>query len=251
MHSNMSIIDPTVCFLPWLESGDQQPLNFEHKTAPEYIQRYVPRLKFQQGDIWGDIRISHNVSWDNMRYGIGTWLQESGTGLWRKRLQYKHTQTLGYLLYSTRSINTDLLSEVLKNDHNLEVTFRYQVITTGQGPIPEEQKVRALYVITSQQEYEQKRKELYKIYHPTTKKFPLALQLRFIPWVFRPTVTKLTQLLALRRRQAVFLKMAIQVPSWEIVSLDTKPNPATPSLREYVMGVVSCIDKPGAQLFIN
>jgi hypothetical protein len=252
LYRQLKSIDSNICILPWKEADEQVPLNLDEQLSLEDLQLYFPRIQaIQQGETYGDVRICHTVKWETIALGLGNWFKDTGTGLWRKKLQQEITRTIGYLLYSTRAINTDMLAESFKTDHDIEICFRYQAITTGPGFIPDSEKV-ALHVVTCLQDLSKAKKVFHDVYHSKSTSFPFQVRMRFIPWVYKPTPTKLSQLMTLRRRQAAFLQTVIHVPSWEIVSLDKKPTDYVgPTLRELIMGLTSRKDKPGVNLFIS
>lgn len=251
VYEQLKAQDPTIAILPWKETEDQTPLNFSSQATAEQLARYIPRTQIiKSGDTWGDIRILHTRKWDAIRSTISVWLREKGHGIWHKRLQVETTRNAGYLLYSSRSLNAELLADAFKNLHHIDIAFRFQNISTGTGPVPENEKVKALHVVCAMDETEDVKDILYKVYHLKATTFPFGVRMRFIPWTFMPTQTKRDQLLKVRKRQMLYTRTIIHSASWEIAALDTRAG-ELPTLRSIIMGMKSKTDDPGTPLFLS
>jgi hypothetical protein len=217
----------------------------------EDLNHYISRIKEDSPTTWGDIRLQHTLKWDTiLRPLITPWLDSRRHGLYVQPLQVERTLPGGWFLFSQRSINTHSLAQALKTDHGIDVWFRFQTISFGKAsPTPANAQVKALHVSISAEEYDETRRVLYKIYNRRAKTFPLGIRLRFIPWCYlNNNPAKLENLLALRKKQEIFLAGVNTMTSWEITHLDTKKGPL--SLREMILQLRSKND-PNKPLFLS
>jgi len=76
-------------------------------------------------------------------------MQNKWFGLWKAYLQSEQPTSLGWLLFSTQSMDVELLKDAISDlIENIPVGLRWKMISHGsQGAIPKDQQVKALHVL--------------------------------------------------------------------------------------------------------
>jgi hypothetical protein len=205
----------------------------------------------------GEFRMEHSRRWEDIIHDITPWLSEHRHGLFYQHLQCANTTNLGWLLWSFRKIDTEVLQRELLLNHGINVALRFQNIVVHRGRSDPQDRVMALHVISDRKEADRVATALKTLY-PFNKQmptFPLGIVLRFIPHAFRVKRDKLQKITRLRARQGTFLH-AIENPvrpmnatSWEILTLDTNRDQFG-TLRQQIMAVHSR-ERPDDKLFLS
>jgi hypothetical protein len=132
---------------------------------------------------------------ENMRW----WLNEKRYGMWKRQVQAESTKTVGYLLYSTRTLEPEYMKATVENivnkdrrTHNkhkkIELGFRWRVIPTGtQGKLKEEDLVRALHIECATEDYVLAKAILSDLYSATSVDFPGGIKMRLVPDIYGVT----------------------------------------------------------------
>jgi hypothetical protein len=68
-----------------------------------------------------------------MIFDLTPWLTENKHAIYFQHLQCQNTTNLGWLLWSFRRIDTDILQKEIATLFNINVNLRYQNITDGKG----------------------------------------------------------------------------------------------------------------------
>jgi hypothetical protein len=252
--------DPHIRVWSWYERNEDSPIGDVSSLPQEMrsLNRYFNRLyPTKYGMVHGEFRMEHSRRWEDIIHEMTPWLSEHRHGMYYQHLQCPNTTNLGWLLWSFRKIDIEVLQMELMMTHGINVSLRYQNIVVNRGPMNSQDKVMALHVISDKVEADRVAAVLKAIY-PFDKQmptFPLGIVLRFIPHAFRVKRDKLQKISRLRARQGTFLQ-AIENPvrpmnatSWEILTLDT--NRATfGTLRQRIMEVRSR-DRPDDKLFLS
>ena len=167
-------------------------------------------------------------------------------GFYHNMLQAEATETIGWLLYSTKSIDAGALAEDLYDKFEVQVGLRWMTIDTGtKGKIPFEKKVFALHVEAIKKEKNTVKKALLQLYGRsswiTSQDLPNGIRLRFVTPRKEATSTHaITKLDRLRQRQKGFLNTVERSETnWDIIHLDWRLRDETPTLREMIMNLKS------------
>ena len=184
--------------------------------------------------------------------GVGWWLREQQHGLWERSIQAEDTTVIGWLLNSLREMDLSALQEALfAMDPQLEVGLRWRLISLGRsGPIPEEQRVRAVHIEVDKTKVEAIKPILYRIYgHDSVGPFPSGIKMRLVPEI-TPLMGLASRAKAdkLRNRQANFVQYCMKAVSWEIATLDYVDTTIGHSLRQMIM-TVRARNQPNLSLF--
>jgi hypothetical protein len=132
-----------------------------------------------------------------------------------------------------------MLATALNNDHGLSIYLRWSAIRVGNAPIPITpgvEPVRALHVVTTENESHRAKKKLEQIYHMHRTTFPLGIRLRFVPNKVSPK--GIVKIKRCRYEQSVWLANIEHERYNGIELLDTKSRNLT-SLREQLMKIPS------------
>jgi hypothetical protein len=224
--------DPRVQLWSWHERINDSPL--DHNNIPtdiRLINRYFNRLFLvKHGMVHGEFRMEHSRRWEDIISDLTPWLSSQRYGLYYQPLQCPSTTNLGWLLWSFRRIDTEVLQRTLLLDHGINVTLRYQnIILHRDREFQPSNRVMALHVICNKMEADRVASVLKTIYpyDRHVESFPLDIVLRFIPHIFRVKRDKLQKITRLRARQETFLNAIensdrpMNATSWEILTLDT------------------------------
>jgi len=111
---------------------------------------YFPQAKlhFQGGNIYTTALIGLSILLGKIMKVQTDWFKESCFGLWEANIQTESPVLVGWLLFSTNNINTDVLKhKISRFFKDIPVGLHWKMITLGtQGKIPKENQVRALHV---------------------------------------------------------------------------------------------------------
>jgi hypothetical protein len=208
-------------------------------TLRRYFSRINPRPA--GGQIYVLVRLGLNVPMSDIMESAGWWLKDRQHGFWPRAIQAEETVTIGWLLYSTRSMDLNVLQDkLLTDDPRLEVGLRWRLISLGQtGPIPKEQQVRAIHVEADKNQVDTVKPILYQIYGTSSQgPFPNGVKMRLVP-----EITPLmgphsrAKIARLRNRQANFVEYSMAVTTWEIATLDYHDQELGASLRDLIVSI--------------
>jgi len=80
------------------------------------------------------------------------WLKEKRSGIWERPLQAEETVVKGWLLYSHRNIDTEILAAVLEAKLKSKIGLRYRAIYSGVKLCANTEPVRALHIQVDKQD---------------------------------------------------------------------------------------------------
>ena len=246
--------DSSVCIIPWLdedakttdiiEAASDIPTKLNELST--YHPRFFPGRPQQQHIAYAKVHLGHEEDFESISADVKYWLMSGNHGFYHNMLQAEQTEKIGWLLYSTKSIDAGALAEDLYDKFELQVGLRWMVIDTGtKGKIPNDKKVYALHVEAIKQEKNTVKKALLQLYSRsswiTSQDLPNGIRLRFVTPRREATSThSITKLDRLRQRQKGFLNAVEQSESnWDILHLDWRLRDETPTLREMIMGIKS------------
>jgi hypothetical protein len=247
--------DATIQVLPWSDRGPQTPLNMNSTSVLSLkdIQKYFNRIRaMPHGSAWGDMKLQSTRPPNDILADTGSWLNSNGHAVFAKTLQCESTQTVGWLLFSFRAIDTKMLAQSLMRIANIEVDFRYSVISLDGGPIPLEHQVRALHVVCEAgAKFDEAKSILQQVYCSASNEFPLDIPMRFVP--SRITgVDRLNKVKRCKQLQKDFLLCVEgkQALCWDIALLDVQVG-TLPTLRQLLLDVKSRTGDQSNNLFLS
>lgn len=247
--------DRNIQVLPWSDRGVQTPLNLSNNGISfKEIQRYFNRIRaIPAGKSWGDMKLQHTRPFCEILADSGMWLNNHDHAVFPKELQCESTQTVGWFLWSFRSIDTKVLAQELWNLYSIRVDFRYSVISLDGGPIPLELQVKALHIVCESGEtYDQVKSVLQTVYCSRATEFPLGIPLRFVPSKGITGLQRLNKVKHCKQLQQTFLAKVDgrQALCWDIGMLDA-PVGDLPSLRSLLMEIKSGEGDGSHNLFLS
>ena len=209
-----------------------------------YSPRIFPGKINKPNTVYAKLNIAHEELFTDIQTELDYWLRSNSHGLYYNMLQEESVISIGWLLYSLRSMDAGALAEELFDSHGIEVGLRWQVIDQGlKGKIPAEQRISALHIEASTDKKSTTIKALLSLYGRSKKDetdTPNGIKFRFV--TLRSTATNrtsITKLDRLRVRQKKFITKICQNSSWDIVHLDRIIREDTCSLRSYIMNLFS------------
>ena len=97
-------------------------------------------------------------------------------------LQVEDSTEIGWLLYSTRSIDTGALADEISDHLGVNVGLRWKIINTGTKVIKKDNMVRALLVVECSAKIKWRcQAKLLKLYTmKSVRKYPNGIRLRYV-----------------------------------------------------------------------
>jgi len=164
--------------------------------------------------------------------------------MWEATIQTKSPISVGRLLFSTNSTNTNILKkEMSKFINNVLVGLRWKMISLGTlGKIPKENQVQALHVYVDEMDIDAAKPCLTALYEGNASighMFPLHIQMRLVPEIDSVLNTQGRQKIdKLRACQATWTMMKLIIlKTWEIEFLDEQNQEMGMSLRDAMMSI--------------
>jgi len=112
---------------------------------------YFPQAKpwVSGDDTYTTLLIEISIPFPKLIKNLSTWMQDKRFSQWKAYLQLEQPISLGWLLFSTQTMDMELLKEAISNQiKNIPVGLCWKTISHGsQGAIPKEQQVKALHVL--------------------------------------------------------------------------------------------------------
>jgi hypothetical protein len=232
--------DRSIKIMPWSESNNKSHLEVSDIKTQMELNQYIPRIRcISHRMTWGELKIHHSKPWEEILNESSQWLSEHNHGIYHNDLQTETSYSIGWLLWSFRNIDTQVLASEIEKKFGLKVAFRFSAISMDRNAQREDLKVRALHIWTpGGLNFQQTKEAIQSIYSSDATEFPLGIKMRFVPSNLRIGMDRINKLKKLRRRQEIFLH-EIEVSSartWEISSLDTNIT-EQPTLRNLLMGI--------------
>jgi len=172
------------------------------------------------------------------------WFRETRFGLWEATIQTQSPVSVGWLLFSTNSTNTEILKkEISRFIEDIPVGLRWKMISLGtQGKIPKENQVRALHVYVDEMDTEAAKLRLTDLYEGNASighMFPLHIRMRLVPEIDSVLNTQGRRKIdKLRACQATWITTKlITLKTWEIEFLDERNKDMGMSLRDAMMAI--------------
>jgi len=235
---NLSAYESVDDLPPPIETSDDIPDDIDDWL--EYFPGAKPRLT--GGDTYTSLLIGMSKPLPKVVKSLSAWMRNKKFGLWKAYLQSERPTSLGWLLFSTQTMDIDMLKDAI-SDHleNIPVGLRWKMISHGsQGAIPKDQQVRALHVLVDELDVPMAKPLILALY--TSKpsvghQFPLHIRMRIVPEMDSVLNTKGRQNVdKLRACQNTWLSgKLIQIKTWEIALLDDESEDLGMTLRDAMM----------------
>jgi len=149
---------------------------------------YFPqaKLRVSGGDTYTSLLIGLSVPLPKLVKNLSAWMRNKRYGLWKAYLQSEQPYSLGWLLFSTQSMDVKLLKDAISDlIENIPIGLRWKMISHGsQGAIPKEQQVKALHVLIDKLDVLMAKPLIMALCtsNPTANhQFPLHIRMRLVP----------------------------------------------------------------------
>ena len=254
--TKMRELDESFILVPWKKEEVQKPLIRLPAKIPTTMSKmkvYFNRVQARSGGgrTYTDVYVQHSVPIDDLRGDAEWFLTENNMGMYHKKLQVEATSQMGWLLYSTQSLDQELLESIILARIGVPVALRWKFITTEKYETNPEirKKWMALHLEVSATDTKKAARGLSRVYGSTSTKFPLGIRMRLISEYseVKGNPVMMGKHMRLRLRQASFLAQMVGRPSDDIMLLDYTVNEV--SLRGLIMGIQSRRKETPGNLF--
>ena len=244
----MQYFDPKVKFAPWYDDAHTSPLAHANDITPRPsdsdLEKYFPKIFFrEEGFTWySGARIIHSIPMPDLKKDMIRWMKQEGHGMFERMLQVPDTAEIGWLVYSTWQMETDVLAQAIEDTINMKIGLRWKQISAGSRErLPIEQQVKALHIEVASENRQLAQKALLATYgRRNTGAYPNDIRMRFaLPLHTAHNLNTKTKLERLRARQQVWLKTYDKGFSWEITQLDHPVGKKLPTLRQTLLSIMS------------
>jgi len=223
-----------------LETAEDLPEDIDEWLT--YFPQAKPRVS--GGDTYTTVLLDFSVPFPKLMKQLSHWFLKKRYGLWLASLQSEQPTSVGWLLFSTGSMDIELLKDAISDSiENVPVGLRWRTINIGlQGPIPAEQQVKALHVYVDELDVQMAKPLLMTLYASRTSpghKFPLNVRMRLVPELDTVLNTKGRKNVdKLRACQNTWLSGKLStIKTWEIELLDDLDDDLKMSLRDAMMEI--------------
>jgi hypothetical protein len=131
--SKIIAIDESLTILPWKNEiqnpnrntslvNDHQPLKPEHihlmseNSLKTFFARIDQPIKTNDNFLWVDFRMQHSIKWNTLKDALAARLQKRGYSLYPRKLQSEKEVVIGWLLWSFREQDAELLAKMIKKN---------------------------------------------------------------------------------------------------------------------------------------
>jgi hypothetical protein len=230
-----------------LESFDRIPLRLSE------LQKYFDRSRALQkgGPIYVSAYLGHELPFAVLNKDIKDWMDDQGYGWYLKALQVERSAVVGWLLYSTRDMDLQVLADKIFELVLVRTGLRWRPITVPGGEnLPADRKVSAIHVEVDRATYIRDKAKIQDLYSATrTGEFPLGIKFRLVPQSLDIMDPRSAAKLDLARlRQASFLANVQRTGSDDIGGVDYEDERVEWTLRSLIMSIKS-VD--GKNLFVS
>ena len=251
--AKMQESDKNFSLLPWSENDSSKVSIKKMQDIPTKISKlrlYFTRARANTsgGRVNMDVQVLHTVPIADLRGDAEWFLEENNMAIYDKKLQVEATSQLGWLLYSTQSMDQDVLANQIQQAIGVKLALRWKFINTSKfiSDATVRKKWMALHVEVDAKEAKKAARGLAKFYSSSSVSFPLGIRMRLVA-EFRDVKGNpimMAKHARLRARQASFISVIAGHPNDDIMLLDHKVNGK--SLRDMIMQIKSFNpDTPG------
>ena len=242
----MKEVDAKFFILPWKVAERMKPAIRDVKKIPNMmskIKTYFSRAQVRSngGKVYTDVYVQHSIPIEDIKGDSEWFLRENKMGMYNKELQVESTEQKGWLLYSTRTLDHELLAESIEAEIGVKVALRWKFINTEkyESDGDERKKWMATHIEVDATDGKKASRGLARLYGSQSKTFPLGIRMRLVS-EFREVkgnTTMMSKHTRLRVRQASFSALISGHPSDDIQLLDYEDGGIT--LRSLIMGIES------------
>ncbi len=250
------VIDPTMTIIPWSTdltsisnvTEEEQPppvlninefLSYSVNDLKTYFNRINQLPKPIDNFSWVDFTIQHQVPIDDIKNGMAARLQKRGYSLYPRQLQSQKEIVIGWLLWSYREQDADLLARIINKKFGINTYLRWATINIGQNFTSNQTK--ALHIVSSDTDHLSSIKAYTELYKLGRQNFPLCMKMRFIPMANAVSPHLIEELQRSRTYQQGWLRSLEHSFSTDIITLD-KSSSQMPTLREMISKLKSSKD---------
>jgi len=218
-------------------------------SLPEEVDEWLPyfpgaKPRVKRGNVYTAILIGLSTPFVTFIKKLSLWCKEKKYGLWEASLQSEKPTSLGWLLFSTNTMDVlSLKEQISESIQDVPVGLRWKMINMGtQGQVKEADQVRALHLYVDELDVRMAKPLLSALYpsHPEEDHtFPLHIRMRLVP--------EIDSVLNIKGRKNVDKLRACQnnwnrtkltyIKTWEIELLDSRSGLLGLSLRDAMMAI--------------
>ena len=237
--------DEKLQILPWKSLSTSTVLNSKSELPVSItgmmkycFRAYTPK-EGVPATIYPQLFIGHDSEFEDLRESLQPWLDAKLFGIYYNMLQAEDAKDIGWLLYSTREMDTGALVDEIVDIIGCNIGLRWKNIQNG-TKTSKENMVKALIVETSAKNKWKVQRELIHLYSRAIKPpraYPNSIRMRYVKFkkdaVNKEEKSKIDKL---RSRQKQFLEGIKQYVTNDIVQLDYSSNPGRdPTLRQMIL----------------
>jgi hypothetical protein len=219
--------DSTLVVYPWEEGSKMPTLSVIDRLPKKMsdLQAYFNRAYATNdgGVRYMSVYLGHNDEYKVLHLNVKHILDGNRLGWYKKSLQVEKAVCIGWILYSTRDIDLDMLTENIFKMSGARVGLRWRAISLGRKlKLKPEQLVWAVHVEVDSKFAQTDRRRVEDLYSSAKKEgFPLGVKGRLVPQFSDTTDPESAAFLdRLRLRQAVFLANMLNTSNDDIQVLD-------------------------------
>jgi hypothetical protein len=249
----LTSIDTSLTILPWAVSSTNSslteplstPLPLDQMASQSldqlktYFSRINQTIRSNANFVWVDFRMQHSVPWNTIKHGMAARLQKRGYSLYPRQLQSEKEVVIGWLLWSFREQDAELLAKLINKKYQINTYLRWATINIGPnntGP-----PIKALHIVSSSEDQLMAIKSYNGLYKMGQRKFPLGMKMRFIPMAHSVSPHVIETIKRSRSYQQGWLNSIEHIYSSDIQILD-KSSAQMPTLREMIGRLTSSAD---------
>jgi len=133
--------DTTACIYPWGDDHNKgPPIKRKNKaitdpkklpTTPQGWKVYFDRANpiKDGGNIYPSVLLGHTTEFSELHEEVKWFLTADAHGWYARKLQVSTTRILGWLLYSLRTMNVDMIEEKLRTLTSITFAIRWRTIS--------------------------------------------------------------------------------------------------------------------------
>lgn len=242
MLSAIHEFDPFAMICPWSESSDSNDIQkSKHipKTKSKLETYFAQKFKFKQEKwtMYAEVNIASKLDPEELADAMSGWFQDHGGYCIPKLLQEENTKCVGWLLWSSRAMNTDIFQEVFADLLEFPVSFRWRKVTTGDFK-PGAVKPNALHIEVNAKNYRSAKKYFASTYARGMSSFPLGIKMRHImEWSEVKNRKSKENLRMFYQQQIAYCKQVRVEYTWQIVTIDTPMTGTETTLRDLIADI--------------
>jgi hypothetical protein len=254
--NKMKEVDKKFTVISWKkEDGPMQPIR-EAKHIPNVISKlrvYFSRIQARSsgGKIFTDVFVQHTIPINDLRGDTEWFLKENHMAMFEKQLQVESTTQIGWLLYSTPSLDNESLVVAIETEIGVQVALRWKYINSSKyiEDEMERKKWMAIHLEVDSKKEKKARRGINRLYGSQSSKFPLGIRMRLVSEFreVRDNSVMMGKHTRLRVRQASFISLIEGNPSDDILMLDY--NDGGLILRNLIMSIESRNPETPGNLF--